>query len=269
MITYLRQLGIAVFPVLMLAVPWQAQATSSDVVLNLEGNPTCSSLADNSTIMEARDGDLIGPVAGPDGQVFSFSAANNVLGWSTAGPLPVNFVILKSKGNAGARVFHFGAAGVLSDSNEEATGTLSSVSFCYGLTGTAQQDPIYLGDCEDLDPMSMNDELDETGIVCPDEMIAGEKQRMLISLDITPVDQNGPDPINQRPNFRLQFCTCNVDSGKLKQCDPELPRGTAGACTNNPVGINTRVPILIQGVENPSSYICYTIGGRRTCYGEF
>ncbi len=42
-----------------------------------------------------------------------------------------------------------------------------------------------------------------------------------------------------------------------------------GSGTTVPTGVNERVPVIIQGVENPDSYICITQDGVRTCYGHY
>ena len=281
MTSFIRSIS-ALAAVLALFLAPQARATSTDVVLNLEGNPTCSSLGDNAAIMEARDNSPtagVNTATGPDGQEITYTLSydssagvDEVTEWHvTAGPFDnINYTILKAKGNAGAKVFHFGAAGVPLDLDEDSNGSLSAVSFCYGLTGDTQPpalDMVNLGPCEDL--VNAGEGLDGTGIACPIDSSGnpdGTEQRMIISLDISKT--------RTEPDFAVQFCTCNLldangSETRLPVCDPDLSRGEQGACTNNPEGINTRVPIVIQGVENPHSYICYTIGGRRTCYGSF
>ncbi len=257
----------------------QAHATSTDVVLNLEGNPTCSSLGDNDAIMEARDNDprpgVTNVATGPGGQTMEYTirfdsnaGVEEIESWRVvSGPFDnVNYTILKARGNAGAKVYHFGAAGVPMDLDEDANGELTAVSFCYGLTGDPQppsQDMVNLGPCAGIT------NLDGSGIDCPVDNSGNPdpaQQRMLISLDITKTRTEG--------DFAAQFCTCNLlddnsEETRLPSCNPSLSRGEQGACTNNPDGINTRVPIVIQGVENPHSYICFTSGGRRVCYGSF
>jgi hypothetical protein len=81
-------------------------------------------------------------------------------------------------------------------------------------------------------------------------------QRLIIVLD------------PQAPNFGASaegaFCTCNTD---FVECDPDASVGELNAC-QNPNGVNERVPLDIQGVEDPDSYICRTLGGRRVCFSS-
>jgi hypothetical protein len=261
-------------------------ATSTDVVLNLEGNPTCSSLGDNSTILEFRDSSpggtksVILPTTDGGTQVLDYEVGfDSILGvaevvsWEISGVStgsvvnPINYVILKAQGGKdGARVFHFGSAedgdGAVSDDDENATGSkLSALSFCYGLTSGYGEEPPGdepIPDCLDYaDPVTGEIIIDGTVIgSCPTDT---SEERLLISLDL------------YAPDFDLQSCTCNVDGG-LPVCDPELSVDEEGACmvtTGAGGGVNERVPVIIQGVENPDSYICYTIGGKRKCYGHF
>lgn len=270
-------------PVLLLALSGPSQATSTDVVLNLEGNPTCSSLGDNSAVLEYRDGSpasktIVLNTSDGGTQTLAYTLGSDssgnaqILHWEissltgTAGN-PINYVILKSQGGSGARVFHYGAAGpgagAIVDNELSATGArLAAVSFCYGLTTGLPGGPepvAAIPDCADFTDQNGEVVLDDTVIGrCPTDI---NETRLLISLDL------------EKPNFDVQSCTCNIPGG-LPVCDPELAVDEPGACIstdpNDPMqGINERVPILIQGVEAPNSYICYTIGGRRVCYGEF
>lgn len=235
-----------------------AFATQTDVVLNLEGNPSCSSLAINS-ILEIKDTapPLVGSkiVTGPDGQKITYTVGGNgttITNWQVTSPpisspllKPVNLVILKAQGSAGARVFHFGSAGVTSDSIEQATGRLAQVSFCYGLSqqaGTPQ--PLAL--CSDLNQVGG---LDLTGISCPTDVT---EKRVLISLD------------PGSANWNVKLCTCNTTFTK---CDPNAPAGQTGACPN-PTGTLATVPIHIEGVQDPASLVCTTIGGQRLCFNK-
>ena len=233
-----------------------AFATQTDVVLNLEGNPTCSSLAINS-ILEIKDTapPLVGSkiVTGPDGQKVTYTVGANgttITNWQVSSPptsslllRPVNLVILKAQGTAGARVFHFGSAGVTSDDTEQAAGRLATVSFCYGLSqlaGTPQ--PLAL--CSGLVAG-----LDETGISCPANLT---EARVLISLD------------PGSANWNVKLCTCNTTFTK---CDPNAPAGQTSACPN-PTGTLATVPIHIEGVQDPHSLVCTTIGGQRLCFNR-
>jgi hypothetical protein len=271
-----------------------AQATSSDVVQNLEGNPTCSSLGPNGEILEYRD---TGPEIGPNSAVLPLIdggtqtvtytvGIDNDTGnaevkiWSITNVSlnsvvnPINYTILKAQGNDGSRVFHFGKAGVVFDTEEIARGPqLSAISFCYGLTaGVEEPDPVPA--CEDLTTGVGG--LDGTTITCD----TTGNERLLINMSLNETNFGFDD--------KFHACTCNVADGGLPECNPSLGpvlKGTqddappgARSCMEYdpdelvngiPVGINTRVPTRIEGVENPDSYICYTIDGVRTCYGHY
>jgi len=260
-----------------LALAQTAFATSSEIVSDVKGHPDCKALSNNDAILQAEDlrppsNGGTGRAIGPDKQVFTYTidALGDVLDWETSETgKPVNFTVLESRKKHHrkvARVFHFGLDGGFADTAEEARGTIKAVRFCYGLSRPSPPDMINLGDCDEL--MKKHGSLNGTEVACPSR----GQERAVISLDITP-----PAHPDDRKDFTVQFCTCNfVDpetrSTRLPQCDPELSRDENDqndACTNNVDGTNTRVPVLIQGVENPSSYICFTSGGRRVCYGHF
>jgi hypothetical protein len=253
-------MGLAAATVAMsLASSNQVFATQTDVVLNLEGNPTCSSLAINS-ILEIKDTapPLVGAkiVTGPDGQKITYTVGVNgttITTWQITSPptsssllKPVNLAILKAQGSAGSRVFHFGSAGVTSDDTEQAAGRLAQVSFCYGLSGSTGTPPP-LARCSELAGA-----LDGTGIICP----AVNEARVLISLD------------PESPHWNVKMCTCNATFNK---CDPNVvvdPNATVqppGACPNF-AGTLSTVPIHIEGVQDPASLVCSTIGGQRLCF---
>jgi hypothetical protein len=276
----LKSFIMTIASLVMLSVITQAQATSSTVVLNLEGNPTCDSLGDNASILAARDnGPQVGvnEISGPriDGltQTIQYTIDTSgefpLLSWEILNQdefvNPINYVIIKAQGNNGARVFHFGGigGGEVSDIEEEATGNIAAVSFCYGLTEGPIGAPLAgIPDCGDLD---IANNLGGTLIgACPTDSSGNtdpSQKRLLISMDL------------DADNFDLQSCTCNVPGG-LPSCDPDVPVDEPGACiVTDPndilEGVNERVPVMIQGVETPNSYICYTIGGDRFCYGDF
>lgn len=253
--SYMRLIAAAA--VMTLASVNPAFATQTDVVLNLEGNPTCSSLAINS-ILEIKDTapPLVGAkiVTGPDGQKITYTVGANgtaITNWHISFPLPpsplplkpVNLVILKAQGAAGARVFHFGSAGVTSDDIEQAAGRLAQVSFCYGLSQVAGNTPQQLASCSS----PALGALDETGITCP---AIGTKARVLISLD------------PGSPHWNVKLCTCNTTFTK---CDANAPAGQTNAC---PKGTLAAVPIHIEGVQDPHSLVCTTIGGQRLCFNR-
>ena len=297
---------------LLLALFNVAQATSTGVVLNLEGNPTCSSLGLNAQVLEYRDGSPLGEsmvdITTPGGvQTLYYNVEEptggnaRVIEWAIthvngvaladADPADVyamNYVILKAQGGSGARVFHFGATpevpGAISDTDEEATGArMAAVSFCYGLTqGLADPEPptsfTSIPNCDDLagqigDP----GDLFGAGIVCPDNP---DKELLLINMDLN-ADNFGFDAST------IRACTCNttlppcnpdlgvVPSGSQDPNLPDSQRSCLEASFNDsngdgfPDGVNTRVPLQIEGVENPDSYVCYVIGGTRYCYGHY
>lgn len=289
-----------------------AQAANTDVVLNLEGNPTCSSLGPNSDVLEYRDnspdiGDNSAVLPLKDGgtQTVTYKVGINDTGkaeveiWKitdvvglNAVPNPINYTILKAQGGSGARVFHFGGNGAFTDTEEIATGSkLAALSFCYGLTGgVAETAPV--PSCEDL--IIATETLDGTGIVCEtvDENDPVPEPRLLINMSL--------DETNFGFNDGFHACTCNVPDASttsgytgLPECNPALPAfdvsegasqegfppearscmeydpGDAGTDDIVPAGVNAQVPTSVMGVENPDSYICYTIDGVRTCYGHY
>ncbi|MBM4201557.1 MAG: hypothetical protein FJ189_09755 [Gammaproteobacteria bacterium] len=153
-------------------------------------------------------------------------------------------MILKAQGSAGARVFYYSGQGVLSDGTLTATGTITSVSFCYGLTTYTPPPSANLPDCNELPPTSLGiGALDDTGIQCP----SSSDERVLISLD------------PNAPNWNVTACSCNHT---FRACDPNVPAGSPGACTT--VGDTLEhVPVIIEAIEDPT--YCTTSGGTRTC----
>ena len=186
-----------------------------------------------------------------DGKSIAHWEAQSVAGGP---PQPVDFVMVEIADDA--NLFHYGDMGAISDRNLPAPRDheVTNIKFCYGLA----RDPMYMGDCDEL--ASRGETLNGTAVSCPDD-----EARMIVSLDVTP----GLDP-DDRPDFNRKFCSCNL--GRLPTCDPDLSRSETDdndACTNNPDGRNERPPMAIEGVENPGSYLCFTIGGNRVCYGHF
>jgi hypothetical protein len=345
-------ISISMGTLVLLMLTTTARSTSTEVVLNLEGNPTCSSLGDNHTVLEYRvgtpgnGGTIYLPTTSGGEQAITYTVGldsedNAEVSWDITmvnnipvtvphelgvdDPVnPINYVILKGKGNkVGARVFHFGTSsidkGAISDSEESAPGpTLSSISFCYGLTEGANPvsvdpGPINLANlprCEDL-PLTTGQtlaapDLYTTGIICPKSSLDGLPGEEQLMINMALNDANfgfGADSI--------RACTCNVpETAPLRACNPELAaqkvnslgeyfeddgitlildddgeRITTASLTSEtrscmeysadgggagvPTGVNERVPFSIQGVENPDSYICYTWGGTRYCYGHY
>ena len=331
-----------------------AKATSTDVVLNLEGNPTCSSLGDNSLVQVLKDSspggtrELIMPLPNGGGtQKLIYTAEpiggidqittwdivevnGNRLDRPTPGPTEVedfyaqvnaiNYIIMKAQGgNNGARVFHYGTAedgpgapGAITDEILVSPGpTLTAVSFCYGLTTgfDEPQSPIVISDlpsCESLTDQNGDGagELFTTGIKCPTVGPNGGDPEEQVIINMALNDPRFGFDVTQDI---IRACTCN---SQLKPCNPALPAqlvnnlgqyldemgmpildGAGNPITaddvspqdrtcleynplstndrGTPDGVNDRVPFHIEGVENPDSYICYTIDGVRTCYGHY
>lgn len=220
-----------------------AQASDAPVVLDLEGNPTCSSLTVNR-ISELRINSISSGTftSGTQQVKVEFAGTSKIARWDV---LPgsdnklenVNFVIVKGSGSAGARVYHFGQTGRLFDEDEEPPrlASIAQVSFCYGLQGTSTvSDPPA---CSSL------------GINC-----TGNKVVFLFDLGST--------------FFDLQPCTCGAAT--LTACNPDATAASAAtttlpACVSS-TKVLTEVPTLVEGVKNPSTYFCTTVGGKRTCY---
>ncbi len=312
-----------------------ANATSTDVVLNLEGNPTCFSLGDNSAVLEVRDNDpdstpdspksarlnivdSNGDPAGTQDVVYTVSSTNPpTLSWSITSVNnfsdqdpeylqqvnPFNYVILKGQGNGG-RVFHYGTCdednpdcsgkpGAIADTElESPSSNLAAVSFCYGLTQgiTLPEPPVSLADLPDCREIDTNNDqipgdLFTTGITCPP---VGGEQQLIVNMALNK-SNFGFDFLNEdsQNNIGVRACTCNTT---LPACNPALGPVLKGTQPDDlpaaerscleytqsdetgdgiPEGVNVRVPFSIQGVENPDSYICYTIDAVRYCFGHY
>lgn len=232
-----------------------AGATTSTVMLNVEPNPTCKSLADNQAILEARDNappTTLGTwkeIIGQDGQKMKYnlgpSTRAQLQHWeivSPATPKPINFVILKAQGSTSAKVIYYSSitGGANSDDALPANGTITAVSFCYGLSPYVPPPSSTLPDCDSL---NTSGGLDSTGIQCPTN--GGE--RVLISLD------------PNAANWGVTACSCNHT---FTTCNPDLAAGQTGACTK-PLDTLEHLPVIIEAIEDPT--YCTTIGGTRTC----
>jgi hypothetical protein len=195
-------------------------ASSAPVILDLEGNPTCSSLVANDVIFEARDTSVDGGdtlTLSENGQLLTYEVLPDGVTLSWGFPLvqppdvdlfPVNFVILKGAGNAGARVFHYGADGLTGDSALEGPGTLKTVSFCYGLGGATVGQPDEVTRCDEI-PNQAGSVLG-VEVACPVDSEA-------YSIHV----------IKKGPEFEYDECTCNETA---TICDKSLPAGTIGSC---------------------------------------
>lgn len=270
-----------------------ANAASTDVVLNLEGNPTCSSLGPNGIIQDIK-------VSGPGssgvaedvttGQSITYDINNNnAMEWNVVTGVAVNYVILKGKGgNGGGTVYHYGVSGsagdsvlvIFPDSPDDVDGsTINAVSFCYGLSDTLPPPPqptppppvVDMMDCESLTGTTTLDGTKFEFDSCPEPVIdpvtgepTGESERIIVSFNPS------------EKNFGLTLCTCNLGrdggDGTFGKCNPDAdvqPGQPPGpdACPNGLAGGNVqRVPIEILGVEDPASFLCFAAGGGRSCF---
>lgn len=290
----------------------QAQASQTNVIMNLEGNPTCSSLGDNHSVLQVTVDGVSGTAELPttsggvqyiDYVVGDVNGTEGIVSWEITGINmanqdsinPVNYIILKNQGGkTGARVFHFGTTdadkGATSDTDEAGVGSnLASISFCYGLTTgintpSESENISALPSCDSLDSNGDGiSDLFTTGITCPTVGPDGgpPEEQVIINLAL-----NKPN-MGFVGSSTVRACTCNVT---LPACNPELDvvteaqdptdalpssersclEAVSGTNANGVAkGVNERVPFGVEVVENPDSYICYTIGGRRYCYGHY
>jgi hypothetical protein len=308
MTTFYRFLVLMTGTLAVFAWASTAGAVSTDVVLNLEGNPTCSSLGPNNEILTIKitspgDSGLVEgpPLDGEDPQIdfnqkiiYSIDPSNAVE-WRVIptddpdfGParnLAVNYVILKGKGaKGGGTVYHYGSmpgsAGdgglVLFPNTDDEGIVINALSFCYGLSdesGTTPPTPPPpvvedRGNCSDLTATNSTS-LDGTTFV---------------STSCPPPGTGGPGEriiVSFDPNsddFKMEFCTCNLEGkdenqGTFEQCDPTATQtfdqaASPDVCTNGK-GFVRRVPISILGVEDPDSFLCFAATGSRDCFFHF
>jgi len=275
-------------------------------VLNLEGNPTCSSLGPNSEILEIKisgpddSGDtveVVGPPLeddppAPVQRITYRINTNNAVSWDVipndpldpffARGLAVNYVILKGKGQkGGGTVYHYGAApGSGGDSGlvlfpdplqPDQGPSINALSFCYGLSGEGpgpSPTPTVtdLGNCADLTDPTQPDKFTLDGTT--------------FNIDSCPQPGTNPgeriivsfDP--NKDNFGLHFCTCNLEGGaqqgKFEKCDANATQTVnvpqGPDACPNGQGFVERVPINILGVEDPGSFLCFAVTGDRSCY---
>jgi len=243
----------ALLAALLLTMSGQSQATSTDVILNLEGNPTCSSLGPNDNVLEYRDNSppangvprtvevlrqdggtqlityTMGDVVDSDGVTQSGITEWSVTGASNELVNPINYTIIKSQGGSGARVFHFGGTGEIADADEAGrSDKAAAVSFCYGLTvgftpsdgGGSLLDMSKIPRCEDLAPVPGGTpgetDLFTTGIRCPEG--TGAEEQLILNLALNKLNMG----FNFKPGSdqAIRACTCNVD---VPPCNPNLP----------------------------------------------
>lgn len=236
----------------VLGINTSAFATSSDVILDLDGNPGCKQLITNAQVIELRDNNpQDGENTISDANIsIDYVAETNVQSvttvtqWSlTQGEFPIIATIHKAKGSDGARVFHFGLQGVTGDSDEEGPGLLQSLAFCYSEDITF--DPEELPQCDE----TANSEFEGVGITCP----ADGTQRDIFIRN----KSEGGKPTD--------VCTCNYT---VTECDESVPTGGVGACpTGEPLNA-TPTPIIIWDDAGPNSDdgYCLLRNGAWRCY---
>ena len=273
-----------------------ALATSTDVVLDLEGNPGCSQLVENSVITETRDnapgGTRILTVADTPYQCITYTlAGTNITSWGTSycpgsgygadpemdPPIkPVNMLVYKAKGSAGARVWHYGATGTVGDGDLEGPGDATSVAFCTGLNDVVVAAPA-VKDCDSLaaDGGTVN------GVKALCDALNGDQATVHV---VRRNPTTGVDTIDS--------CTCNRTA---YECDPALPPGVYKSCIQSPCpaddpdtavdeyaacmaeGGHTaeelllrQVPGIIKHINNGSFY-CTDFSGSLSCasFGAF
>lgn len=239
-----RGLG-AVFAATVVAMAGPALAASTDVVLDLEGNPTCSSLSENSSIITLRDtsvqlGELI-TLSGAQGQSIQAqvdSTGTTIESFTSA--VPTNFVILKGQGNSGAIVYHYGAFGTTGDTFLDGpdSARITQATWCYGLTDVVETDPV--PNCADLGPNAPQCPLDG-GV---------EQNGLLIFFDFDAV------------NFGVDANQCTCGATELVDCDEGASASGTNTCAG---GTLQQVPVQVEGIQNPSSTVCTTIAGKRIC----
>lgn len=245
----------------MLAFLGDAFATSSTVVYTVEGAPSCNSFSSNNIQSLSLTGSAVSAgTSGTAGGYIEYMVAGDGKGlqeWSVLDGKPnVNFVILtgaKVSGKQKSQVYHFGSVGTTSDSDVPGPGeSLQSVTFCYGLKGTAPPppEPEEIPDCNDL--FNNGGDIDESLVQCPE---SGE--RFIFSVD--PYGQNGG----------IQACTCNFDQPKTT-CDPAIAAGDPSGlgCLPNPMGTGVGldwVPAEIVIFQNGTGYCYTTSSGTRKC----
>lgn len=215
-------------------------SANSVLVYDTSGSPRCADIASNALELRITSSGLLAPgttrtANNADGQSISYTIDDSgmtVSTWSVRSKSlqPVSFALLKS--NVGTRVFFFSAFGAVTDQNEQAAGSLTQLSFCYGMATPLQ--PTTLPACD--------------ANWC--STLSGDPQRVLITL--------APGA----PQWDVQMCTCGA---VFTECDPFAEAGTSGACTNAN-GYLRYVPVGIEAGQDPASYVCTTIGGKRRCY---
>jgi hypothetical protein len=190
----------------------------------------------------------------------------------------------KRGSNAGARAYHFGDQGATEDEGETGQGKyITKIRFCYGLVDDAPPVQAF----EDKIP---NCNVANTGISCP---TGTDLDEPMLFIGLSLLNPNF-DPSSQSEDEKDSWCTCG--SLVLSECDPAADAGTENACnlpeedegeedypegysggysvssenSDDDVadGVVPRVPVLIQAVETPDSYVCRVRAGVRRCYSH-
>jgi hypothetical protein len=244
-------------------------ATTSVIQIKVDSDTRCSSLSTNS-ILQARDtsyavgGDGYDQVSGSQSHFFKYklttvgSTPNNSIEWKVDSPNPdaipttarrVNFIILRLAGHNGSIAAYYVNPGEYKDNGLTTTASITGVSFCYGLS---QPTSAKLASCNSL------------GFDC--NLPAGVQARIITKFD---------EPTEG--NWQVNTCACDPLPGQeqFTECDPNLPAGSAGACTRGPTPQNPNVDgtlkFLPSSVElglNPDSYYCTVIFGSKRCWSK-
>jgi hypothetical protein len=246
--------------------------------LDLDGNPGCSQLVENSLISETRDtapgGTRTLVVADAPYQCITYTLwaeTNTITSWGTnycegtgygSDPdndppiYPVNMLVYKAKGSDGARVWHYGAAGASADSDLVGPGEATSVAFCTGLNNVIVAPPT-VKRCDDVEAELVN------GV---EALCAGVGDDRA-TVHVVRKGQDGRETIDS--------CTCNETA---VECDPALPPGVYKSCIEAPSeGGSTaeelllrQVPGIIKHINNGSFY-CSDFAGTVECasFGAF
>jgi hypothetical protein len=241
----------------MLAFCGNALATSTTVIYTVEGATSCNSFSSNA--IQSLSVSAISAGLGTVGFI-DYTISDDFTGlekWSVREGNPkVNFVILtggKVSGKTKSEVYHFGSVGTDSDSDVPGPGqSLASVTFCYGLTGTAPPppEPEVIPDCDDL--LANGGDIDKSVVECPES-----GKRFIFSVD------------PYAPNGGIQACTCNFAEPKTT-CDPAIPAGDPSGlgCLPDPMAEGNGldwVPAEIMIFQNGTGYCYTTSSGGRIC----
>jgi hypothetical protein len=231
-----------------------AFASDSVVQINVEGGATCNELSTNS-ILQAKDNTVTvnGPdsVIGGNNQTFQYTTtssngiSNNTISlWSISAPAsgkkPVNFIIIKKAGNAGATAFYYGNSGATTDTSIVLPAAIQTVTFCYGLATIPV--PTTITSC---------------GTICNSLAAAGIQSRIVTQFD---------EPANNSQNWQVTSCAC----GTYTECNPSLLAGTPGSCTHSNAegGGLLFLPISVELARDPGTYFCLVLNGARKCYAK-